>query len=35
VKRDVYAEYAKESNLAAVAVYLVMLLGAQTASIGK
>jgi len=35
VKRDVYKEYAKESNLGAVAVYLVMLIGAQTASIGK
>ncbi|KAK5677390.1 ATP-binding cassette glutathione S-conjugate transporter ycf1 [Elasticomyces elasticus] len=34
VKRDVYKEYAKESNLVAVAVYLVMLVGAQTASIG-
>ncbi|KAK0862145.1 ATP-binding cassette glutathione S-conjugate transporter ycf1 [Friedmanniomyces endolithicus] len=34
VKRDVYAEYAKESNLGAVAVYMVMLIGAQTASIG-
>ncbi|KAK3676345.1 ATP-binding cassette glutathione S-conjugate transporter ycf1 [Recurvomyces mirabilis] len=34
VKRDVYLEYAKESNLGAVAVYLVMLIGAQTASIG-
>jgi hypothetical protein len=28
-------EYAKASNLGAVAVYLVMLLGAQTAQIGK
>ena len=35
VKRDVYFEYAKASNLGAVAVYLVMLLGAQTAQIGK
>ncbi|EMC96931.1 hypothetical protein BAUCODRAFT_433092 [Baudoinia panamericana UAMH 10762] len=34
VKRDVYFEYAKESNLAAVSVYLVMLVGAQTAQIG-
>ena len=35
VKRDVYSEYAKASNLKAVCVYLVMLLGAQTAQIGK
>ncbi|KAK5166126.1 ATP-binding cassette glutathione S-conjugate transporter ycf1 [Saxophila tyrrhenica] len=34
VKRDIYVEYAKASNLGAVAVYLVMLLGAQTAQIG-
>ena len=34
VKWSVYAEYAKMSNLAAVAVYLVTLLGAQTTSIG-
>ncbi|KAM0714363.1 hypothetical protein Q7P37_010150 [Cladosporium fusiforme] len=34
VKWDVYSEYAKTSNLAAVAVYLVMLLGAQSAQIG-
>ncbi|KAK5127730.1 hypothetical protein LTR08_004230 [Meristemomyces frigidus] len=34
VKRDVYLEYAKESNLVAVSIYLVMLLGAQTATIG-
>jgi ATP-binding cassette subfamily C (CFTR/MRP) protein 1 len=31
----VYAEYAKTSNLFAVAIYLVMLVGAQTAQIGK
>jgi len=35
VKRDVYLEYAKASNLGAVMVYLFMLLGAQTAQIGK
>ena len=35
VKKDVYIEYAKASNLSAVCVYLVMLLGAQTAQIGK
>lgn len=34
VKWNVYAEYAKTSNLGAVAIYLVMLLGAQTAQIG-
>ncbi|KAK3717789.1 ATP-binding cassette glutathione S-conjugate transporter ycf1 [Vermiconidia calcicola] len=34
VKRDIYLEYAKASNLPAVAVYLVMLVGAQTAQIG-
>jgi hypothetical protein len=34
VKRDIYVEYAKASNLGAVAVYLVMMLGAQTAQIG-
>ena len=34
VKWNVYLEYAKTSNLVAVIVYLVMLLGAQTASIG-
>ncbi|KAF2858159.1 hypothetical protein K470DRAFT_260080 [Piedraia hortae CBS 480.64] len=34
VKRDVYIEYAKESNLPAVIVYLLMLLGAQTAQVG-
>lgn len=35
VKRDVYIEYAKSSNLGAVFVYLIMLLAAQTAQIGK
>ncbi|KAJ4367017.1 ATP-binding cassette glutathione S-conjugate transporter ycf1 [Neocucurbitaria cava] len=34
VKWSVYGEYAKTSNLAAVVVYLLLLLGAQTASIG-
>jgi ABC-type multidrug transport system fused ATPase/permease subunit len=34
VKWSVYGEYAKTSNLAAVAIYLTHLLGAQTASIG-
>ncbi|KAI6887500.1 ATP-binding cassette glutathione S-conjugate transporter [Hortaea werneckii] len=34
VKRDVYFEYARESNLAAVAIYLLMLVGAQTAQVG-
>ncbi|KAI9838425.1 MAG: hypothetical protein M1838_004608 [Thelocarpon superellum] len=34
VKWNVYAEYAKTSNLVAVAVYLTTLLGAQTASVG-
>ncbi|KAI6879372.1 ATP-binding cassette glutathione S-conjugate transporter, partial [Hortaea werneckii] len=33
-KRDVYFEYARESNLAAVAIYLLMLVGAQTAQVG-
>ncbi|KAG4028259.1 hypothetical protein MFRU_023g00940 [Monilinia fructicola] len=33
VKWDVYAEYAKTSNLAAVLIYLTMLIGAQTAQI--
>ena len=35
VKWDVYMEYAKTSNLSAVAVYLAMLLGAQAAQIGE
>jgi hypothetical protein len=30
----VYAEYAKTSNLFAVAIYLAMLIGGQTAQIG-
>jgi ABC-type multidrug transport system fused ATPase/permease subunit len=34
VKWDVYMEYARTSNLPAVAVYLIMLLGAQAAQIG-
>ena len=34
VKWDVYLEYAKTSNLVAVAIYLVMLISAQTAQIG-
>ncbi|KAF8857585.1 hypothetical protein BDZ45DRAFT_803222 [Acephala macrosclerotiorum] len=34
VKWDVYAEYAKTSNLFAVAIYLLMLIGGQTAQIG-
>ena len=35
VKRDIYIEYAKASNLGAVLIYLVMLVGAQTAQIGE
>lgn len=35
VKRDIYIEYAKSSNLGAVAVYLILLLGAQTGQIGE
>lgn len=35
VKWDIYKEYAKASNLAAVAIYLLMLVGAQTAQIGE
>ena len=35
MKRDIYIEYAKASNLGAVAIYLIMLLGAQTAQIGE
>jgi len=35
VKWNVYGEYAKTSNIYAVIVYAVMLLGAQTAQIGK
>lgn len=34
VKWSVYGEYAKTSNLAAVCIYLLLLLGAQTSSIG-
>lgn len=34
VKWNVYGEYAKNSNLWAVAIYLVTLLGANTASVG-
>jgi ABC-type transport system involved in cytochrome bd biosynthesis fused ATPase/permease subunit len=33
VKWDVYMEYAKTSNLGAVAIYLITLLGAQTAQV--
>jgi len=35
VKWSVYGEYAKTSNLVAVAVYLTMLIGAQTLQIGE
>jgi len=35
VKWNVYGEYAKTSNLFAVAVYMFTLLGAQTAQVGK
>ncbi|KAG9692432.1 ATP-binding cassette glutathione S-conjugate transporter, partial [Aureobasidium melanogenum] len=35
VKWSVYSEYAKTSNLVAVAIYLITLVGAQTAQIGK
>jgi ABC-type multidrug transport system fused ATPase/permease subunit len=35
VKWSVYVEYAKTSNLFAVAIYLVVLLGAQTAQVGE
>jgi ABC-type multidrug transport system fused ATPase/permease subunit len=34
VKWSVYGEYARTSNLAAVGIYLALLFGAQTASIG-
>jgi ATP-binding cassette, subfamily C (CFTR/MRP), member 1 len=34
VKWSVYGEYAKTSNLVAVGIYLALLVGAQTASIG-
>lgn len=35
VKWDVYKEYAKNSNLIAVTIYMVTLIGAKTAEIGK
>jgi ATP-binding cassette subfamily C (CFTR/MRP) protein 1 len=35
VKWSVYGEYAKTSNLYAVAIYLLLLMGAQTGSVGK
>ena len=35
VRADIYKEYARSSNLGAVAVYLVLLLGAQTGQIGE
>lgn len=35
VKWSVYGEYAKVSNLVAVTFYLLLLLGAQTASVGR
>ncbi len=35
VKWSVYGEYAKTSNLVAVGIYLVTLVGAQTAQIGR
>lgn len=35
VKWSVYGEYAKENNLVAVAIYILALLTAQTATIGK
>lgn len=34
VKWSVYGEYAKTSNLVAVSIYLLLLIGAQTSSIG-
>ncbi|KAL8634016.1 hypothetical protein Q9189_000262 [Teloschistes chrysophthalmus] len=34
VKWDVYAEYAKTSNLIAVVIYMFFLIGAQTAQVG-
>lgn len=34
VKFDVYREYAKSSNMIAVAIYLITLVGAQTVNIG-
>lgn len=35
VKWSVYGEYAKTSNLYAVAIYLILLMGAQTSSVGR
>lgn len=35
VKWDVYKEYAKNSNLIAVTIYMFTLIGAKTAEIGK
>ena len=35
VKWSVYGEYARTSNLVAVCIYLLLLVGAQTASIGR
>lgn len=35
VRWKVYGEYAKMSNLLAVAVYAIVLVGAQTAEIGE
>jgi hypothetical protein len=35
VKWNIYGEYAKASNLFAVAIYVMTLMGAQTAEIGK
>ncbi len=35
VKWDVYFQYARASNLGAVAIYLLMLLGAQSGQVGK
>jgi ATP-binding cassette subfamily C (CFTR/MRP) protein 1 len=35
VKWSVYGEYAKTSNLAAVTIYLLLLMGAQTSSVGE
>ena len=35
VKWSVYGEYAKTSNLVAVGIYLLLLVGAQTAQVGK
>jgi ATP-binding cassette subfamily C (CFTR/MRP) protein 1 len=35
VKWSVYGEYAKTSNREAVAIYLILLMGAQTSSVGR